>query len=97
MRKFKKEILEFLEQENFENNLNDLHKFPSKKVINTLFPFLCSTNRRLKENAIAAMGEIMARSKRMAEEYHKLLISYTPGRDNYLDFEELQKDVIADN
>lgn len=42
-----------------------------------------------------AMGEIMARSKKMAEEYHKILISYTPDGGNYLDFEELQKDVIA--
>ena len=42
-----------------------------------------------------AMGEIMARSEKLAEEYHKILISYTPGGGNYLDFEELQKDVIA--
>jgi len=37
----------------------------------------------------------MARSEKMAEEYHKILISYTPGGGNYLDFEDLQKDVIA--
>jgi hypothetical protein len=42
-----------------------------------------------------AMGEIMARNKVLAEEYHNILISYTPGGGNYLDFEELQKDVIA--
>ena len=42
-----------------------------------------------------AMGEIMARSEKLAEEYHKILISYTLGGGNELDFEELQKDVIA--
>lgn len=38
-----------------------------------------------------AMGEIMARSEKLAEEYHKILISYTPGGGNYLDFVDLQK------
>jgi len=42
-----------------------------------------------------AMGEIMARSEKLAEEYYKILISYTPDGGNYLDFEDLQKDVIA--
>lgn len=42
-----------------------------------------------------AMGEIMARSEKLAEEYHKILISYTLGGGNELDFEDLQKDVIA--
>ena len=41
------------------------------------------------------MGEIMARSEKLAEEYYKILISYTLGGGNELDFEELQKDVIA--
>jgi len=42
-----------------------------------------------------AMGEIMARSKKLAEEYHKILISYSEGEGNFLDFEELQKGVIS--
>jgi hypothetical protein len=42
-----------------------------------------------------AMGEIMARNYKLAQEYHKMLISYTPGGGNELEFEELQKDVIA--
>ncbi len=136
MRNFKKEVLEFLEQTDFENNLLEIHKFEAKKLVNVLFPFLCSTDKRLKERTVIAMGEvvskiaeddiestriimrrlmlnlndesggigwgapiamgeIMARSEKMAEEYHKILISYTPGGGNYLDFEELQKDVIA--
>jgi len=42
-----------------------------------------------------AMGEIMARHEELAKEYHKILISYAQGGGNYLDFEGLQKDVIA--
>jgi hypothetical protein len=42
-----------------------------------------------------AMGEIMARSEQLANEYHKILISYTMGGGNELDFEGLQKSVIA--
>ena len=136
MRSFKKEVLEFLEQRDFENNLPEIHKFEAKKLVNALFSFLCSTDKKIKDRTITAMGEvvakiakddvkfartimrrlmlslteesggigwgapeamgeIMARNKKMAEEYHKILISYTLGGGNELDFEELQKDVIA--
>jgi len=46
-------------------------------------------------NTPEAMGEIMARSEQLANEYHKILISYTVGGGNELDFEGLQKSVIA--
>ena len=46
-------------------------------------------------NTPEAMGEIMARSEKLAIEYHKILISYTEGGGNELDFEGLQKSVIA--
>ena len=136
MRNFKKEVLEFLEQNDFEKNLQEIHKFEARKLVNALFSFLCSTNKTLKERTVTAMGEvvskiaeddiesariimrrlmlnlndesggigwgapeamgeIMARSEKMAEEYHKILISYAPDGGNYLDFEDLQKDVIA--
>jgi hypothetical protein len=136
MNHFKNEVLEFLQQEDFEKNVKELHKFPSKKLVNALFSFLCSDDKTLKERTVlamgevvskiaeddvesarnimrrlmlsvteesggigwgapVAMGEIMARSEKLAEEYHKILISYTLGGGNELDFEELQKDVIA--
>jgi len=136
MRSIKKEVKELLEQDDFENNLGELHNFPSKKLVNTLFSFLCSTDKTIKDRTVkalgevvsqlaendlevarnimrrlilslteesggigwgapVAMGEIMARSEKLAEEYHKILISYTLGRGNELDFEDLQKDVIA--
>ena len=136
MRSFKKEVLEFLERNDFEKNLREIHKFEAKKLVNALFPFLYNTDKRIKDHTIMAMGEviskiakddldfartimrrlmlslteesggigwgapeamgeIMARSEKLAEEYHKILISYTLGGGNELDFEDLQKDVIA--
>ena len=136
MRSFKKEVLEFLERRDFEINLREIHKFEAKKLVNALFSFLCSTDKKLKERTVTAMGEvvskiaedniesariimrrlmlslteesggigwgapeamgeIMARNEKLAEEYHKILISYTLSGGNELDFEDLQKDVIA--
>lgn len=46
-------------------------------------------------NTPEAMGEIMARSEKLADEYHKILISYAMGGGNELDFGGLQKSVIA--
>ena len=45
-------------------------------------------------NSPEAMGEIMARCNKLADEYHKILISYATGGGNELDFEGLQKSVI---
>ena len=136
MKKLKKEVLELLEENDFENNIQKFHKYDERKLANTLFSFLCSTDNKIKEHAVTAMGEvvskiaeddiefartimrrlmlslteesggigwgapeamgeIMARSEKLAEEYHKILISYTIGGGNELDFEDLQKDVIA--
>jgi hypothetical protein len=132
----RKEIKKFLEQEDFEKNINSIHQFPALKVVNVLFSLIVTTNKTTKNRVIKAfgevvaglaendiesarivmrrlmlslndesggigwgspeaMGEIMARSEKLAEEYHKILISYTLGGGNELDFEELQKDVIA--
>lgn len=136
MKKLKKEVLELLEQNDFGNNIQIFRKYDERKLVNALFPFLCSTDKKIKANAVTAMGEvvskiaesdlefariimrrlmlnlndesggigwgapeamgeIMARSEKLAEEYYKILISYTLGGGNELDFEELQKDVIA--
>ena len=136
MKKFKNKVLELLEQNDFENNLQKIHKYDERKIVNALFSFLCSTDKIIKQNAVTAMGvvvskiaesdlesariimrrlmlslteesggigwgapeamgEIMARNEKLAEEYHKILISYTLGGGNELDFEDLQKDVIA--
>ena len=136
MKNFKGDILNFLEQDDFEKNLINIHKFPPKKVVNALFSFLVTTNQTIKQHTIIAMGEvvsrlakddiesarivmrrlmlsvteesggigwntpeamgeIMARSDQLANEYYKILISYAVGGGNELDFEGLQKSVIA--
>ena len=136
MRRLKKDLLKFLEQDDFENKQDVIHDFPPLKIVNSLFPFLCSTDPVIKKNAAKAMGEvvarlaenniesarvimrrlmlnlndesggigwgaplamgeIMSRSTKLADEYYKILISYAKGGGNHLDFEELQKDVIA--
>ena len=45
-------------------------------------------------NSPEAMGEIMARCDALADEYHKILISYARGGSNELIFEGLHKSVI---
>ena len=136
MRNIKREVLNFLGQDDFEKNLEHIHKFPTMEVVNALFSFLVTTNQTIKQHTIIAMGEvvsqlaeddiesarivmrrlmlsvteesggigwntpeamgeIMARSEQLANEYHKILISYTVGGGNELDFEGLQKSVIA--
>ncbi|MBT8380063.1 MAG: hypothetical protein KJN64_12620 [Ignavibacteria bacterium] len=135
-RNFKKQILEFLRQENFESKLNDIHQLLPMKVVNALLSILVTTDEELRNRVVKsfgevvsqlaekdieaarilmrrlmlsvteesggigwntpeAMGEIMARSEQLANEYHKILISYTMGGGNELDFVELQKSVIA--
>ena len=135
MREFKKKVIEFLKQNNFSENLNTIHEFPSQKTVNSLISLLCSTDKTIKKRSILAlgeivsklaendinsarmimrrlawslneesgwigwgsaeaMGEIMARSNKLAEEFHKILISYISESDNYLQFEELRKEVI---
>lgn len=135
MNNFKEKIKKLLEEDDFDENLQDIHKFPPLKVVNVLLSLLVTTNEELKNrvvlafgevvsklaetdiesarivmrrlmlslndesggigwNSPEAMGEIMARSNKLADEYHKILISYTFGGGNELDFEGLQKSVI---
>ena len=136
MKTIKRDVLKFLEQDNFEKNLKNIHKFPPKKAVNALLSFLVNTDEIIKDRAVKAMGEvvsnlaekdiesariimrrlmlslteesggigwgspeamgeIMARNKQLAGEYHKILISYTAGGGNELDFDGLQKSVIS--
>jgi hypothetical protein len=135
-RNFRKQILKFLEQGDFEKNIKEIHRHPPLKVVNALLSLLVTTNEDLKDRVVKlfgevvyrlaendiesarivmrrlmlsvteesggigwntpeAMGEIMARSEKIANEYHNILISYTMGGGNELDFEALQKSVIV--
>jgi hypothetical protein len=136
MKIIKQQVFKFLEQDDFEKNLRDIHQFPPMKAVNALLSFLVNTNEIIKKHTVIAMGEvvsklaeediesarivirrlmvsvteesggigwntpeamgeIMARSEQLANEYHKILISYTMGGGNELDFEGLQKSVFA--
>lgn len=61
MRNFRKQILHFLEQEDFDKNLNEIHQFPTQKTLNALFATLCSSDEKIKRNAAIAMGEIVSK------------------------------------
>lgn len=68
----------------------------ARVIIRRLMISLTEESGAIGWGAPLAMGEIMARNRQLAEEYHKILISYSiEEEDNYLDFEGLQKDVIA--
>jgi hypothetical protein len=67
----------------------------ARTVIRRLMLSLTEESGGIGWGAPQAMGEIMARNYQLAQEYHQMLISYTPGGGNDLDFEELQKDVIS--
>lgn len=41
-----------------------------------------------------AMGEIMAQDNRLADEYYKILLSYTDKDGNYLEYEPLRKGAV---
>ncbi len=41
-----------------------------------------------------AMGELMSRNKKVANEYHKILFSYIDDHGNFLDYEPLQQGVL---
>ncbi len=41
-----------------------------------------------------AMGEIMARHDKLADEYHKILISYSRPGNNFIEHESLQESVL---
>ena len=67
----------------------------ARTVMRRLMLSLTEESGGIGWGAPEAMGEIMARSEKLAEEYYKILISYTLGGGNELDFDDLQKDVIA--
>lgn len=60
MRDFRKQLHHFLEQEDFDKRLNEIHEFPTQKTLNALFAFLCSPDKKIKNNAIIAMGEVVS-------------------------------------
>ena len=61
MRKIKPVVLSILENPVFINVLPRLHELPPQKTINALFSFLCSADKTIKDNAVIAMGDVVAK------------------------------------
>jgi hypothetical protein len=77
------------------SNITDRDLEYARTVMRRLMLSLTEESGGIGWGAPEAMGEIMARNFKLAQEYHQMLISYTIGGGNELEFEELQKDVIA--
>ena len=77
------------------SNIADNDFESARIVMRRLMLSLTEESGGIGWGAPEAMGEIMAKNYQLAEEYHQMLISYTPGGGNDLDFEELQKDVVS--
>ena len=80
------EVVSKLAEENIET---------ARNVMRRLMLSVTDESGGIGWNTPEAMGEIMTRSEKLAVEYHNILISYTDGGGNDLDFEGLQKSVIA--
>ena len=72
---------------------NDIES--ARKVMRRLIWSLNEESGWIGWGSAQAMGEIMARNNTLAEEYHKILISYISEGENYLWFDELRKEVIS--
>jgi len=64
MKYFKQEVLKFLEQDDFEKNLKDIHLFPPLKVVNALLSFLVTTNHTIKKHTVIAMASCFTACRR---------------------------------
>ena len=60
MRDLKKELLTFLQSENFFENRYDLCKHPGRKIVNPIFSFFLHPDEIVRWHAITAMGTVVA-------------------------------------
>jgi HEAT repeat protein len=59
-RDLKREVLELLRSDKFDQTLSELHQLPARQVINPLFSFLVSSDEHTKWRAVTAMGSVVA-------------------------------------
>ncbi|MCP4110041.1 MAG: hypothetical protein GY749_31720 [Desulfobacteraceae bacterium] len=131
----KNKVLKLLIQEDYEKGVEELLGLPARQVVNPLFSFFYSSDEKIKQRAVTAMGivvsklaeddiesarvvmrrlmwnlndesggigwgspeamgEIMARSGKLADEYHCILISYIREDGNFIEYEALQRGVL---
>ena len=133
--RLKSEILQLLEQADFDAAVREMRRFPARQAVNPLFSFFYHGDERIRWRAITAMGiivarlagtdiesarvvmrrlmwnlndesggigwgspeamgEITARSRRLAEEFGCLLVSYIRPDGNYIEHPGLQRGVL---
>lgn len=63
-RSLKKQVLKLLQEDDFENALDELCRLPGRQAINPLFSFLLHRENKLRWRAIVAMGAVV---KKLAE------------------------------
>ena len=61
MNNFKEKIKKLLEEDDFDENLQDIHKYPPLKVVNALLSLLVTTNEELKNRVVKSFGEVVAK------------------------------------
>lgn len=134
-RVLKRKVFELLKSKDFFMALQEFCQHPPRKVINSLFSYLYTSDPEIKWNAVTAMGavvaklaredtesarviirrlmwnlndesggigwgspealgEILARSKILAHEYSKMLISYAREDGNFQEHELMQRGVL---
>jgi len=134
-RTLKKRVYRILSENECDNAVHEIVRFPLKQVVNPLFSFFYSSEEIVRWHAITAMGavvarlakqdieaarvvirrliwnlndesggigwgsseamgEIMARSRALAKEYHFLLLSYIDPEGNFIEYEMLQRGVL---
>lgn len=134
-RQLKSKILSLLRQDNFNQSLAIIERFPARQAVNPLFSFFYNTDEQIRWRAIIAMGvvvarlaetdpesarvvmrrlmwnlndesggigwgspeamgEILARSPLLAEEFTHILVSYIREDMNYLEHEGLQRGAL---
>ncbi len=60
-RALKQKVFDLLKSADLDSALEELHQFPPRKVVNSLFSFLQSTDQNLKWAAVTAIGLIVGK------------------------------------
>ena len=59
-RDLKRKVLEILKSDDLDRVFDELCRLPARRVINSLFPLLCSNDEQIKWRAVTAMGAVVA-------------------------------------
>jgi HEAT-like repeat len=57
---FKQRVLALLQPNDFSESSKELHKLPTRKVINSLFPFISYPDQVIKWHAVTVLGALVA-------------------------------------